>query len=322
MAAKLTEAISKLKERNTLLHELLRLANGETASPGYWERCATADATRTPLLEEYNRQIFHEYEVFSEAVCSELAKLPPWPAGDAIGGENLWLWGGPTMEQGGSMQPDTLAYNAPFFNAENGIYANGTVDRDMLKVHGNMKKLLCRISAPGQLPENDEECAGNLSKLSLEFPNITGAVLDNISSAQGGQTARISAKLKEHNPALELYGIIFNDELADKDYSAVAPHLDGVNLWFRNQEELLELEKAVAHCRYHFPGKKLLTGLFIHDYGTADAGTLPELLLHQLKGARYLLKQGKIDGLVIMGDREILKWPEQAALVRGFLAAQ
>ena len=226
------------------------------------------------------------------------------------------------MEQGGSMQPDTLAYNAPFFNAENGIYANGTVDRDMLKVHGNMKKLLCRISAPGQLPENDEECAGNLSKLSLEFPNITGAVLDNISSAQGGQTARISAKLKEHNPALELYGIIFNDELADKDYSAVAPHLDGVNLWFRNQEELLELEKAVAHCRYHFPGKKLLTGLFIHDYGTADAGTLPELLLHQLKGARYLLKQGKIDGLVIMGDREILKWPEQAALVRGFLAAQ
>ena len=95
-----------------------------------------------------------------------------------------------------------------------------------------------------------------------------------------------------------------------------------MNLWFWNQEKLLDLEKNVDHCRYQFPHKKVLLGLFLHDYGTADAGALPELLLHQLKGARVLLAKGKIDGLVILGDREILKWPEQAAVVRGFLDAQ
>ena len=62
-------------------------------------------------------------------------------------------------------------------------------------------------------------------------------------------------------------------------------------------------------------------GLFLHDYGTADAGAMPELLIHQLKGARKLLAEGKINGLVILGDREILKWPEQAAAVKGFLGA-
>ena len=42
----------------------------------------------------------------------------------------------------------------------------------------------------------------------------------------------------------------------------------------------------------------------------------------ELEGARALLAQGKIGGLVILGDREILKWPEQAAVVKGFLEAR
>ena len=63
-------------------------------------------------------------------------------------------------------------------------------------------------------------------------------------------------------------------------------------------------------------------GLFLHDYGTTDAGALPELLLHQLSWARLYLSQGKINGLVILGDREIMKWPEQAAAVKGFLAGK
>ena len=78
----------------------------------------------------------------------------------------------------------------------------------------------------------------------------------------------------------------------------------------------------MALCRSIFPGKKILMGLFLHDYGTSDAGTLPELLLYQLRGARSLLARGKISGLVILGDREILKWPEQAAVVKGFLEAR
>lgn len=143
-----------------------------------------------------------------------------------------------------------------------------------------------------------------------------------ISKEKVEQIRTISANLKKHNPALELYGVIYQHELAEKDFTEIVPCLDGVNLWFWNQEKLLDLEKSVDHCRYHFPKKKILLGLFIHDYGTADTGTLPELLLYELKGARALLAKGKIDGLVILGDREVLKWPEQSALVRGFLEAQ
>ena len=329
----LEEAKKNLLERQKLLHELLRIALGETAAPGYWDRCATADGTRSPLLEEYSRQIFAEYDEFAAAIRTELAKCPPWRPGVPVTSENLWLWGGPTPEWGGSMQSDTLPYNARYFNACNGVYVYGAISDEMLRKQEKMKKLLCMVSstcrAPGQQPESDEECAENLSKLSLKYTNIAGGMMDdmtlgvkNITPQKVKQVAAISANLKKHNPALELYGVVYQHELAAKDFSELLPYLDGVNLWFWNQEKLLELEKNVDHCRYHFPKKKILLGMFLHDYGTADAGALPEFLIHQLKGARQMLADGQIHGLVILGDREILKWPEQAATVRGFLAAQ
>lgn len=322
-----------LRERAKLLSETLRNGLGETAAPGYWDRCAVTDATRCPLLEEYARQIAPEIENFSEAVRSELAAQEPWEAGAPLTSDKVWLWGGPTPEWGGSMQSDTLAYNARYFNAENGVYVYGATTEEMIALHSDMKQLLCMVSstcrAPGQQPETDAECAENLSRLSLKYPNIKGGMMDDMTSGSTtitkekiAQVASISANLKKHNPALELFGVVYQHELAEKDFTPLVPYLDGVNLWFWCQEKLLDLEKSVDHCRYQFPKKKIFLGLFIHDYGTADAGTIPELLLHQLKGARALLAKGKIDALVILGDREILKWPEQAALVRGFLAGQ
>ena len=314
MLPNLEEAVKKLRERSKILREILRNGLGETAAPGYWERCATADATRTPLLEEFRRQLHAEQDAMAEAVRFELEKLPAWDKGVPITKDKVWLWGGPTPEWGGSMQPDTLVTNAHYFNAENGVYVYGATSDQMLKIHADMKQLLCMVSstcrAPGQQPETDAECAEKLSQLSLKYPNIRGGMMDdmtsgskNISREKIDQVATISANLKKHNPALELFGVVYQHELAEKDFTPLLPYLDGVNLWFWCQEKLLDLEKSVDHCRYQFPHKKVLLGLFLHDYGTADAGALPELLLHQLKGARVLLAKGKIDGLVILGDR-------------------
>ena len=231
------------------------------------------------------------------------------------------------------MQPDTLPYNARYFKAENGVYVYGPTNEAMLKIHDGMKQLLCMVSstcrAPGQQPESDAQCAENLSRLSLKHTNIKGGILDDMTNSsvtitpeKVKQIAEISANLKKHNPALQLFGVVYQHELAEKDFEVLLPYLDGVTLWFWNQEQLLDLEKSVDHCRYHFPGKEIILGLFLHDYGTADAGARPELLIHELKGARVLLEKGKINGIVILGDREVLKWPEQAAVVRGFLEAQ
>ena len=231
------------------------------------------------------------------------------------------------------MQPDTLVQTAQYFNTQNGVYVYGRTSEEMIALHAGMKNLLAMVTstcrAPGQQPETDAECAEKLSRLSLKYPNIRGGMMDDMTSASPTitpekieQVSSVSRNLKKHNPALELFGVVYCHELEKKDFSGILPYLDGVNLWHWYQEELLELENNVELCRANFPGKKILMGLFLHDYGTSDAGTLPELLLHQLKGARKLLAEDKIQGLVILGDREILKWPEQAAAVKGFLSAR
>lgn len=331
--ADLKEVREKLFQRNEELHKVMRVGLGETAAPGYRMRSLMDDPTRRPLSEEYIVQLAPEYNAFAGEVRKQLAALVVPEHGDPISPENLWLWGGPTPEWGGSMLPDTLMRTAPMFNAENGVYVYGATNEEMLSHHAGMKKLLAMVTntcrAPGQQPETDAECAEKLSRLSLQFPNIKGgmmddmtAQLDDVTPAKIEQITAVRNNLKKHNPDLELYGVVYCHELGKKNYSELHPLLDGVNLWFWYQEELLEIEKYVDLCRKNFPGKKILMGLFLHDYGTADAGALPELLLHQLSWARLYLSQGKINGLVILGDREIMKWPEQAAAVKGFLAGK
>ena len=331
--SKLQETREQLYDRQKELHKIMRIGLGETAAPGYRERCRIEDPARLPVSEEYAAQIAPEYAAFAEAVREELAAKPAFERGVPIPEDKLWLWGGPTPQWGGSPLPDTLVRTAKYFDAPNGVYVYGPTSEEMIALHAGMKKVLAMVTttcrAPGQQPESDAECAEKLSRLSLKYPCVAGGMMDdmtaglqNVTPEKIRQVATVSANLKKHNPALKLFGVVYCHELGKKDFSGIQPYLDGVNIWHWHQEELLDMEKNVELCRANFPGKKLLMGLFLHDYGTADAGALIELLLHQLKGARALLAEGKIDGLVILGDREILKWPEQAAAVRGFLEAR
>ena len=333
MNQRLKDARQKLFLLQESLHQHLAIEPGETAAPGYRELSRIVDPTRKELCETYLSRIAPEYRAFAEAVQEELAAAVPFPAAPPIPDGKLWLWGGPTPEWGGSLQPDTLLKTADWFHISNGVYVYGPTTEEMISLHAPLKKLLAMVTtqcrAPGQQPESDEECAEKLSKLSLKYPNIVGGMMDDMTShaedippEKISQVAAVSRALKKHNPALKLYGVVYRHELGKKDFSPLLPYLDGVSLWFWNQEELLDVGGGVEECRRNFPGKEIFLGLFLHDYGTADAGTLSELLIYQLKGARAMAASGQIDALIVLGDREILKWPEAAAVVKGFLTAK
>ena len=173
----------------------------------------------------------------------------------------------------------------------------------------------------------DESNAEELSRLSLEFPNIVGAMCDDVSVHFRNVVlpeafAARSRALKKHNAKLKMYGVVYAQELGRKDFSPILPYLDVVNLWFWNMEEILDYDRYLESCRATFPGKPILQGIFLHDYGTSDAGAPPSLLRHQLDKAREYLTRGIVEGVVILGDREIAKWPGSAAAVRDYLAQQ
>ena len=127
--SELAEARKKLFDRQEELHKVLHIGLGETASCGYDRRCAVSDPGRKIICEEYFQQLRPEYDAFAEAVRGEIARKTPFSPGVPIAEDDLWLWGGPTPEWGGSPDPDTLVKTARYFDAQNGIYVYGPTDR-------------------------------------------------------------------------------------------------------------------------------------------------------------------------------------------------
>lgn len=287
-----------------------------------------------PLIGELDHDWYGLVKSENDAVNKEILKLiPSMPKPDTanapkLSADKVWVWGGPTPSWGGSMADDTLVRGADYFHAENVVYVYGPTTDKMLQLHSKYKKMLCQINAncrtQGALANSEEENAELLSRLSLQYPNIVGGMCDDytVSSSKivlPERFEKMYAAIKKHNAALKLYGVIYVHELGRGKFRLIQPYIDVVNLWHWNKEEILDIDKNIDMCQKDFPGKPILLGIFIHDYGCANCGSLPELLVYQLEKAREYVHKGIAEGIVILGDREIKKWPETSAAVKNHL---
>ena len=88
------------------------------------------------------------------------------------------------------------------------------------------------------------------------------------------------------------------------------------------KDDILEYDEYIAKCMKAFPGKPIIQGIFLHEYGRADIGNVIELLKYELDRAREYMAKGIVEGVIILGDREIKKWPAVAEAVREYLQNQ
>jgi hypothetical protein len=340
--------VQKVKKVQKAHPELLL---GECTAPvpeGYVEDDPLRNCGNTVwsgLIEPENSEL-------DKVLYEYLAKLPKVPAEKMakLTGDNLWVWGGPTPYWGGSMADDTLVRGADYFKADNVVYVYGPTDDKMMNMHSKYKRMLCQINSQCRTPGAQDEFydadrgadklrtpeekyfadaanAEYLSKLSLKYPNIVGAMCDDVSTyfdkivLPDAFEARYKG-LKKYNDKLRMYGVIYVHELGKKDYSLVQPYLDVVNLWYWNKDEILEYDENLELCRQNFPGKPIIQGIFLHEYGRSDIGSPIDLLLYQLDKARENIAKGIVEGVILLGDREIKKWPAVAEALKDYLANQ
>lgn len=312
-------------------HEEIKL--GETAAPRPGGK-VDDDPLRGPVNMEWVRYIEPERTEFTQIVDEILADLPKADTSGftKLGDDNLWVWGGPTPYWGGSMADDTLVRGAQFFDAKNVVYVYGPTDDKMLKLHSGFKRMLCQVNSQCRTPGaqgamNDEGNAEELSRLSLKYPNIVGAMCDDVTTyfrkivLPDAFEARYNA-LRKYNDKLKMYGVVYVHELQQKDFSLIQPYMDTVNLWFWHMNEILDYDRNIWLCQEKFPGKPIIQGIFLHEYGISDAGNLPQLLTYQLDKAREYMTRGIVEGVILLGDREIKKWPESSDAVRNYLLNQ
>jgi len=167
--------------------------------------------------------------------------------------------------------------------------------------------------------------AGNVSCLSAQFPNITGAIHDDmlgLVKREGygpDDYVPIYGALHSANPSLKLWAVVYSHELNPDQWAGFTPYMDIINLWVWEARNLPHLDEYMERCRALFPGKPIILGCYLRDYPTAEPVSMDLLRCQWERIPRYL-ERGWIQGYSILGTVLIDGQQEQAQWVREFIA--
>ncbi len=182
-----------------------------------------------------------------------------------------------------------------------------------------------RSNHDGRIERKCQE-AEIVSRLSLKYPNVTGAFDDDLygkiktEHVTPGQYAAVHRAIRSANPNLKHWGVVYSHELKQENWTGFANLLDVVTLWVWASKDLVHLDRYVEQCREIFPGRPINVGCYLRDF-TLLGGVPMEMLKVQWKFVRKALADGTIQGYSILGGFLIDLHPEQAAWVRDFIRA-
>ncbi|NMA19549.1 MAG: hypothetical protein GX927_03125 [Lentisphaerae bacterium] len=155
-----------------------------------------------------------------------------------------------------------------------------------------------------------KEAAARVSELSLKYPAIKGALIDDFRSETGpsrditpAELHEINAALKSKNPALKLYIVQYYTLQNPADLLPYRDDFDGISVWnwvptdyFWDALYADELRRL----REMFPDKVLNQGQFMHDFGGGNRPMPMKYLRLQCSKILSQLEAGTLDGWCVI----------------------
>ena len=166
--------------------------------------------------------------------------------------------------------------------------------------------------------------AEEVGRLSLQFPNIVGAFIDDThgvaahEKATPDAPAKIKQALRRHNPDLDLWIVVYTHEFENEYWQDWVEAVDVINLWVWEYQNLVNIDEYVEGCRKVFPDKPIVMGIYIRDYPSRSPVPL-DFLEIELNAILKHLDTGIMTGYNILGNCLIDQHPEQAAFIREFI---
>ena len=169
-------------------------------------------------------------------------------------------------------------------------------------------------------------CNANLyidevTRMSQKFPNINGGIMDDFFSVKyvPGACARYSVDqvrdFKSKLGTLDLWTVLYDYQL-DFPISDYLEYTDVVNFWTWRSKDLANLEKNWEKLIVAAPGKRIVMGCYMWDYGDHRNIDIP-LMRRQCEFYLDLLKSRKIEGIVFLATcicdlgLESVEWTRQ-----------
>ncbi len=168
--------------------------------------------------------------------------------------------------------------------------------------------------------------AETVSRLSLQFPNITAAFIDDTHAVIGHETYTtdtprlIREALAHDNPDLDFWIVVYTHEDSMNMWAPWVDYVDVVNLWIWSHKDLVNMDRDIDACHEMFPDKDIIMGVYIRDYPSESPVPIGSLEL-ELEGIAKHLDSGSLAGYNILGACLIDQHPAQAEFIRDFIAA-
>ncbi len=244
--------------------------------------------------------------------------------------EIMWVWGNPELTQPGKHTLGTFreaspAERAKLLGVDNIIMAGMALPDDesegerLTKEASGAKRLVweTRPDGPGIGPPFEyKDRMAQVRRLAEKYPQIEGALLDDMSTGKidrgfKPEHIREMRRLLSGTPKpMRIWGVTYSMSLDRPGINDYLKEVDVINLWVWDAKDVVNIERYVAKVETQAPGKPIMLGLYLYDYG-ADREFPPDLLRKQCDIALKLAHAGRIQGIVFLtihNDPQAVSW--------------
>jgi hypothetical protein len=238
--------------------------------------------------------------------------------------DRFWLWGheagcyhrmpGNPWHLPGSFSRMTPAEGALYLGIPNVIMVRfGNQPQPPFRQHAlpllALKRFLWSIVGDSGSTDNDRAPdLGHVLALVPEFPNLTGAIMDDFfrrdASRPGRytpeQVAGFRQQLHAGSRPLDLYVVAYAHDL-DFPIQAHLAAADAVTFWTWQAAHLQQLEANFARLEAMAPQTRKFLGLYMWDFGTG-APIPAEAMEHQCRLGLEWLRAGRVEGLIFLAS--------------------
>lgn len=242
--------------------------------------------------------------------------------------DNLWMWGDvlDKIPSKANCVPGlsytSLETAAEYMGCGSAFYVNSDfgleqIDEAHIRRMAGINNICCLLT---HIEENGpglggwklyyKEAAEKISKLSVTHPEIKSALIDDFLSETGPSryitpeyVKEVHDALTSANPDLKLYVVQYIGRQKPQDLLPFKDYFDGFSLWnwiHTDHYWEAEYERELWFLHDMFPGKTIIQGQFIHDFG-GKRGAMPmDILKYQCEKILEQYDAGMVDGWCLL----------------------
>ena len=148
--------------------------------------------------------------------------------------------------------------------------------------------------------DNAEAYVDEVISLHRRYPNVTGGIMDDFFNPERKFNLKAIAR-KMHEAQLPLWVVVYENQLSQAAVMEQLELCDVIAFWTWQARNLASMGENLSMLRGRFPSKKLVSGLYMWDFGGEKPLSM-HLMRFQCDVALDYLRKGIIDDVILLGS--------------------